>query len=145
MPCRSADKWQARSRKKIIQAFQQQPPPPPPPIFMSFQGSLPNGRDGVGGRKQREGAQKRKLSPNCHISKAVPARLRFALFNLTHTASCLLKPCKAPWRSASRLEEHGAKREGGRRIHGGRRRQDSTCEEKRAFYLFFGANMQPLS
>lgn len=70
--------------------------------------SLLNGRHGVGGWRVggggRESAEKRKLSPNCHIYKALPARHRFPLFNLTHTASCLLKPCKALWSSASWAE-----------------------------------------
>lgn len=43
---------------------------------------------------RRESAKKSKLSPNCRIYKALPAHHRFPLFNLTHTASCLLNPAR---------------------------------------------------
>lgn len=88
----------------------------PPSSPAARQWSLPNGRHGVGGwwgGGGREGAGKRKLSPNCHIYKALPARHRFSLFNLTHTASCLLKPCKALWSSASWAERTPQPRERG--------------------------------
>lgn len=76
----------------------------------SWEGKREGERDrgGVG-----EGTEKRKLSPNCHIYKALPARRRFPLFNLTHTASCLLKPCKALWSSASWAERTLQPRERG--------------------------------
>lgn len=98
----------------------------------------------------REGAEKKKLSPNCHIYKALPARHRFPLFNLTHTASCLLKPCKALWSSASWAERTPQPRERGvRGIDGETEKEKIACvwererKRKRPFYLFFGANMHP--
>lgn len=74
-----------------------------------------------------EGTEKRKLSPNCHIYKALVARHRFPLFNLTHTASCLLKPCKPRRSSASWAEKMLQPRE--RRVG---RKDRETGKEKSA-------------
>lgn len=116
-----SDNWQGapdlgKRLSKLSSSSGSSPPSSPP----AHQWSLPNGRHGVGGwwggGGGREGAEKRKLSPNCHIYKALPARHRFPLFNLTHTASCLLKPCKALWSSASWAERTPQPRE--RRVRG---------------------------
>lgn len=88
---------------------------------------------------RRERAEKRKLSPNCRISKALPARHRFPLFNLTHTASCLLNPARHCEAQLPGLKYH--RREGP--LHGengGKGRDCCEGERKEAFYLFCGAN-----
>lgn len=149
-----SDNWQGGPDlgKRLSKLSSGSSPPPSPP---AHQWSLPNGRYGVGGwwvgrGGGRESAEKRKLSPNCHIYKALPARHRFPLFNLTHTASCLLKPCKALWSSASWAERTPQPREKWvRGIDGETEKEKITYvreragERKRPFYLFFGANMRP--